>query len=66
MGNKSEEELIREVEQRLMAAFVELPTDLVANAVQDAYARFDESAIRDYVPLLVERRAHRDLTRAAA
>nr|WP_172831614.1 hypothetical protein [Mycobacterium asiaticum] len=49
-----------------MAAFVELPTDLVANAVQDAYARFDESAIRDYVPLLVERRAHRDLTRAAA
>ena len=39
---------------------------MTANAVEDAYMRFEQSMIRDYIPLLVERRAHKDLARLAS
>jgi hypothetical protein len=34
---------------------------LIATAVEDAYMHLGQSVIRDYIPLLVERRAHNEL-----
>jgi hypothetical protein len=54
------------VELRLAQKYAELPHDHVADVVQRAYARFNQSIVRDYVPLLVERRAREVLARSAA
>ena len=61
MSKKNERELIEEVEQRLVRKFAHLSAGLIATAVDDAYLRFESSLIRDYIPLLVERRAHNEL-----
>lgn len=61
LGTK-EEQLIAAVERRLTDRFVHLPSDQVASAIKQARARFDQSPIREFVPLLVERRACADLT----
>jgi hypothetical protein len=45
------------VEHRLAQKYAELPHDHVAGVVQHVYARFNQSKLRDFVPLLVERRA---------
>ena len=37
--------------------FSQLPTGLIATAVEDAYNRLAQSVIRDYILLLVERQA---------
>jgi hypothetical protein len=37
--------------------------DLIATLVEDAHMRFEQSVIRDYIPLLIERRAHNELAR---
>ncbi len=52
------------VERRLAQKYAELPHDHVAGVVQRAYARFNQSTVRDYVPLLVERRAREELAKA--
>ena len=65
MLRKSESDRIDEVERRLVRKFAQLPVGLIATAVEDAYLRFEDSLIRDYVPLLVERRAHNELARLA-
>jgi hypothetical protein len=52
-----EEALIDEVQQRLAQKYAHLPRDDVSAAVQAALTRFERSSIRDFVPLLVERRA---------
>ncbi|KUI33164.1 hypothetical protein AU196_12780 [Mycobacterium sp. IS-1742] len=57
MPYKSERELIDEVKDRLVAKFAEVPEGRIAIAVEDAYADFTDSLIRDFIPLLVERRA---------
>jgi hypothetical protein len=54
------------VERRLARKYTELPHDHVAAVVQHVYAVFDQSKLRDYVPLLVERRAREVLARSAA
>lgn len=46
-----------QLEERLAARYAELPPGRVATAVREAHARFETSKIRDFVPLLVERRA---------
>jgi hypothetical protein len=58
---KSEEALISEVQARLVTKFAEFPPDRVARAVAEAHARFEQSRVRNFVPLLVERRAGDDL-----
>jgi hypothetical protein len=58
---KGEEAFISEVQARLVAKFAQLPPDHVARAVAEAHARFEQSRVRDFVPLLVERRAGDDL-----
>jgi hypothetical protein len=54
------------VERRLVQKYAELPHDHVAAVVQHVYAGFNQSKLRDYVPLLVERRAREVLARSAA
>lgn len=61
---KSEGELIDAVARRLVAKFAHVPADRVATAVDDAHRRFQDSAIRDFIPLLVERRVTEELGRA--
>ena len=58
---RGEEALISEVQARLVAKFAQLSPDHVARAVAEAHARFEHSRVRDFVPLLVERRAGDDL-----
>jgi hypothetical protein len=52
---------IHDVERRLADKYTALPLDHVAAVVQHAYARFQSSRVRDFIPLLVERRADEEL-----
>jgi hypothetical protein len=45
---------IDDVERRLAQKYAELPHDHVAGVVQRVCVRFDQSKVRDFVPLLVE------------
>ena len=54
------------VEHRLAQKYAELPHAHVAGVVEHAYARFDQSKLRDFVPLLVERRAGEQLALSTA
>jgi hypothetical protein len=53
--------LIGEVKHRLAKKYAALPEDHIAAVVQRAYARFQSSRVRDFIPLLVERRADEEL-----
>ncbi|CAJ1495080.1 three-helix bundle dimerization domain-containing protein [[Mycobacterium] burgundiense] len=66
MSKRTEEELLTEVQRRLANEFSELPDDVVSAAVWQARDRFTGSKIRDFVPLLVERRAVAELSHAMA
>ena len=46
-----------------IAASRELPRERVADVVDKVYRELEQNRIRDFVPLLVERRALRDLDR---
>lgn len=52
-----EDLLIARVERRLGSKFGHLSPDQISVAVADAWKRFERSSVRDFVPLLVERRA---------
>jgi hypothetical protein len=58
---QEERVLIDEVERRLAEKYAALPSDQIAAVVRHAYARFQSSRVRDFIPLLVERRAHDEL-----
>lgn len=58
---KDEDALMSEVQARLGAKFAQLPPDQVSRAVAEARTRFAQSSVRDFIPLLVERRAGEDL-----
>jgi hypothetical protein len=58
----SEDALIAGVEQRLIGKYSALHPGQVATVVKNAHAAFAESRVRDFVPLLVERRAHHELS----
>lgn len=49
------------IAEKLIKQHTSLSADAVAQVVEDAYHRFDDQPIRDFVPLLVERRAHERL-----
>jgi hypothetical protein len=57
-----EEALIDEVHQRLVNRYAHLAPGDVSSAVEAALTRFGRSSIRDFVPLLVERRASAQLS----
>lgn len=56
-----ERALIGDVERRLAKKYAALPEDQIAAVVRHAYAQFQSSRVRDFIPLLVERRADEDL-----
>jgi hypothetical protein len=66
MIEKSERELLAETVQRLEGRFPQLSGGLIATAVDDAHEHFEQSRVRDFVLLLVERRAHDELALLAA
>ncbi|MGV0813096.1 hypothetical protein ABQF34_14135 [Mycolicibacterium boenickei] len=59
----SEDVKMAEVVTRLGAAYPETPADDVAGCVRRAQERFQSSPIREFVPLLVERRVRAELAR---
>jgi hypothetical protein len=52
---QGEEDAIRHVAARLTRQFPDLPADEVERAVYGKYSSFDDSPVRDFVPVLVER-----------
>ena len=56
-----EGEQIANVEHRLMKRFTEVPAEKVCATVAAAHKHFIASTVRDYVALLVERRAQAEL-----
>jgi hypothetical protein len=59
----SESMLIDQVVERLAARYTDVAPERVADVVHNAHARFEQSPIREFVPLLVERRARAELSR---
>lgn len=59
---KSERELIEQVQERLVRKYAEIPAAEVSAAVGHAHTRFEHSVIRDFIPLLVERRVTGELS----
>jgi hypothetical protein len=59
----SEATQIAAVQQRLLNKYSHVPAADVSAIVQVALARFDHSSVRDFVPLLVERRAGAELAK---
>ncbi|MCV7343591.1 three-helix bundle dimerization domain-containing protein [Mycolicibacterium rhodesiae] len=56
--------LIEQVIDRLAATYSDVPRDDVAQTVANAHNHFQDSTIREFVPLLVERRARKELSRS--
>jgi hypothetical protein len=59
---QEERALIDAVERRLVQKYATLPADDVVAVVQHAYTQFQRSTVRDFIPLLVERRASEELS----
>jgi hypothetical protein len=57
-----ERDRVAEVVQRLRERYPTLPADRVEGAVRQAHRELDSARVRDFVPVLVEKRA-RDLLR---
>jgi hypothetical protein len=64
MRQLSEAALIARVIERLAETYVDLPSGQVTAIVNDALTHFNSAPLREYVPVLVERRARAELTTA--
>ena len=64
MAQISEQTMLEEVERRLANSYADVPAERIGAIVGGAYARFEQSPIRDFVPLFVERRARAELAKA--
>jgi hypothetical protein len=62
----SEQAIINQLTERLVLKYPAVPPDTVATVVRGIHARFDGRPLRDYVPLLVERRARSELVKVSA
>ncbi|MYR08162.1 hypothetical protein GTV32_18485 [Gordonia sp. SID5947] len=60
-GDNDERRQIDEVRARLTEVHTGRSSDDVAGVVEAAYRHFDGIRVRDFVPLLVERRANQEL-----
>jgi hypothetical protein len=65
VGQVSEQVLISDVATRLTDRYPDVPAETVATTVEQAYKSFDQSPIRDFIPLLVERQAGAELSKLA-
>jgi hypothetical protein len=52
---RKEQAALDQIADRMAAQFPELSGEEIARAIQGRYQEFDGSAIRDFVPVLVER-----------
>ncbi|WP_156738606.1 three-helix bundle dimerization domain-containing protein [Mycobacterium sp. E2699] len=52
---------IEAVQRRLAQKYAQLPHAHVAAVVEQTYGRFEQCTLRNFVPLLVERRAEEEL-----
>ena len=59
----SEETLLAEIERRLVDEFPCVAAEAVNTVIRKEHARFVTSPVRDFVPLLVEKCARRELKR---
>jgi hypothetical protein len=59
----TEEQLVAQVVERLAFRYAQVPVEQISLAVHNARAQFEQSRVRDFVPLLIERLAHEELTR---
>jgi len=66
VSEASEQLALAQLRERLASKYADVPSGLVSAAVHAAHARFAESPIRDFVPLLVERRVRAELASAMA
>jgi hypothetical protein len=64
MAQISEQTMVEEVERRLAGKYADVPAERISTVVRRAYAQFEHSRIRDFVPLFVERRARAELAEA--
>lgn len=62
MDSQEEQRHLDQVVERLAKKHSAVPADQLVDAVNVAYARFDGSRIRDFIPLFVERIAHQNLS----
>jgi hypothetical protein len=60
----AEQTSVAEVQARLTDKYPQFSPDDIATTVARVHARFDGSRIRDFVPLLVERGARAELSKA--
>ena len=60
-GPQEERALISDLERRLAEKYSALPIDHVTAVVRHAYSQFQSSRVRDFIPLLVQRRADEEL-----
>jgi hypothetical protein len=66
MLTKTEDQVFADIERRLAARFAAVPLPQVATVLGDTRVLFAHSKVRDFVPLLVERRAIRELSHMTA
>lgn len=64
-GQEAEHVAMRRLMERLTQVFPEVPEAEIARAVQGRYHDFDDSPVRDFVPVLVERSVRQQLVTAA-
>lgn len=60
----SEQTLIAGIERRLTLQFPDVQPDILDAAVREEHSRFQGSPIRDFIPLLVEKRVREQLAAA--
>ncbi|MCV6967190.1 hypothetical protein H7J50_25810 [Mycobacterium intermedium] len=60
-----EQTIIAEVADRLTRKYSAIPPDTVRAVVRHAHERFDGRPVREYIPLLVERYAEKELSLAS-
>jgi hypothetical protein len=66
VADAREDDAIRALTERLKAAYATLRTENeVETAVAQAHAAFSDRPVRDFVPVLVERKARRLLDKAS-
>lgn len=59
------ETLLADIERRLIDEFPHVSPTAVNTLLRQQQARFEASRVRDFVPLLVEKRARRELKHSA-
>jgi hypothetical protein len=58
---RAEQAALATVVERLASQFPEVPPETIEQAVRGEYDEYDNSAIRDFVPILVERAVRAEL-----